>query len=218
MSTYVSFVLDMSGSMEAVKVATIDATSEYAKSILDSGAESVFSVTMFNSAESVTGTWTSTKDVDKVKTAYKPFGMTPLYDAIGIAVTEAEQCVEGDKDITKVLIAILTDGLENASREYDTDSISELIERKQNDGWTFVFLGATQEAIANARRINLPKGNTQMFSPQNTGKTVASLAAGTRSYLFSASGQSASSGDMESETDWFETYTGHVDDEPNEAE
>ena len=56
----------------------------------------------------------------------------------------------------KVIFAILTDGLENASRRYSLEDVSKKISKRRNkDGWEFLFLGANQDAIATAAQMNI---------------------------------------------------------------
>jgi hypothetical protein len=66
-------------------------------------------------------------------------GSTALLDAVGKAVTTYELLpLKADK----TMFVIDTDGFENASREWTVERIKALIERRQADGWAFVFLGA----------------------------------------------------------------------------
>ncbi len=83
---------------------------------------------------------------------YVPGGCTPLYDAIGSAVHHLQQCVEKD-DV--VLVTIITDGYENASREYSQLAVRELIGRQREKGWTFAYIGANQDSVEMARKINI---------------------------------------------------------------
>lgn len=74
---------------------------------------------------------------------YKPRGSTPLFDAMGQCVHEVERFIQPDD---KVLFVVDTDGLENASREYNRDSINALIKMKESDDWSFVYLAIGPEA------------------------------------------------------------------------
>lgn len=83
---------------------------------------------------------------------YKPGGTTPLYDTMGITLTELERQVT-DQDI--VLVTIITDGYENSSREYDRDRIKTLIERLNEKNWVFTYIGANQDAVLEAGRMGI---------------------------------------------------------------
>ena len=73
--------------------------------------------------------------------AYNPSGCTPLYDAIGRAVTKLEAQVEACDARANVLVTIITDGEENSSREWRLSMIRALIERLKSKGWTFALIG-----------------------------------------------------------------------------
>ena len=69
---------------------------------------------------------------------YRPGGCTPLYDAIGAGIAKVNaQTQEGDS----VLVTIITDGYENASREYDLKMVKNLIDKLTAQNWTFAFIG-----------------------------------------------------------------------------
>lgn len=76
---------------------------------------------------------------------YHPCGCTPLYDAMGKALTELEPKV---KEREAVLVTVITDGYENASCEYSLADIRALVERLDEAGWVFSYIGANQDAEA----------------------------------------------------------------------
>ena len=69
---------------------------------------------------------------------YNPCGGTPLYDAIGIAISKLNAQTT-DKD--SVLVTIITDGEENSSEEYSLRMIKTLIHKMKKQGWTFTLIG-----------------------------------------------------------------------------
>ena len=83
---------------------------------------------------------------------YRPCACTPLYDAIGRAVTTLERHVT---DNDAVLVTIITDGLENASHEFSGNEIRRLIQRLSSKGWLFTFIGANQDVIYEAEKIGI---------------------------------------------------------------
>lgn len=74
---------------------------------------------------------------------YRPSGCTPLYDAMGKALTELEPSV---KENEAVLVTVITDGYENASSEFSLQDIRALVERLDKAGWMFSYIGANQDA------------------------------------------------------------------------
>lgn len=75
---------------------------------------------------------------------YNPCGGTPLYDAIGQSLTRLEQHVRAQGEATAV-VTVMTDGLENASRQWDAQRLRQLIERLKEEGWTFSYMGSDHD-------------------------------------------------------------------------
>lgn len=90
---------------------------------------------------------------DITEKQYHPGGATPLYDAMGRAIEDMREKAS-DRDV--VLVTIITDGMENASRRYNAQSIKELVEQMKERGWVFTYIGANQdvEAVACAMCIS----------------------------------------------------------------
>lgn len=114
-------------------------------------------------------------------------GMTALHDAIGKAITDVSQ---SHKDMKKserpdrVLVAIVTDGHENASKEFDGASIKKLIKKQEKQDWQFVYLAADQDASLAGSSIGINVGNTLRYKNTNVGNTVVfdTLSMATTSY------------------------------------
>lgn len=92
-------------------------------------------------------------------------GMTALYDAIGISVTDLEKSI-GKED--KVLVTIITDGYENDSREWNGASVKKLIDRLRKKGWVFTYIGANQDAALEAGKIGVKNSLTFEASIEGT--------------------------------------------------
>ena len=83
---------------------------------------------------------------------YNPYGMTPLYDAMGESITRLQKVVkEGDH----VLVTIVTDGYENASRHYTGAMIKELVDSLSAKGWVFTYIGANQDSARTAKGLGI---------------------------------------------------------------
>ena len=84
---------------------------------------------------------------------YQPSACTPLYDAMGMSLTKLKTEA---KDEDNVLVTIITDGYENASREYSGKAIVQLVEELKAKGWIFAYIGANQdvEKVAFSMGIN----------------------------------------------------------------
>lgn len=97
-------------------------------------------------------------------------GMTALYDAIGKTFTHV--CDRFTKEQPQnVIFAILTDGHENASKEYTSAAVKELVEEHQEKyGWNIIFLAADQDAWATGSQMGILKQNAVDYSSKDTRK------------------------------------------------
>lgn len=105
---------------------------------------------------------------------YNPCGGTPLYDAIGTAISKLNaQTTERDN----VLVTIITDGEENCSQEYNLKMVKTLIDKMQKQGWTFTLIGTDNldvEGMAGKMCIDNhlaftqdDRGTREMFAREN---------------------------------------------------
>ena len=107
---------------------------------------------------------------------YRPRGMTPLLDAIGALLDDAERRLgEGPANGTvDPVVVVFTDGLENASQRITRADLFARIGRLRDAGWTFVFLGANQDSYLEAGRLGFAVANTQNFRGDSHGMRTAS--------------------------------------------
>lgn len=107
----------------------------------------------------------ASKVKDMTKMDYRPGGSTPLYDAMGLAISHLDSSIdEGDA----VLVTIITDGMENSSCEYSGKAVKELVSRQREKGWTFAYIGANQDAVEVARDLNISNALNFDASPEGT--------------------------------------------------
>ena len=91
---------------------------------------------------------------------YRPCCCTPLYDAMGISINALYNAIKDKEDATAV-VTIITDGLENASKEYSGRAIKALVERMKNEeGWNFAYIGTNQDVEATASSLNIDHSMT----------------------------------------------------------
>jgi len=99
----------------------------------------------------------------------------PLLDAVGHGVALLEKRKEAGE---RCILAVMTDGLENSSREYTKETIKALLDRKQKEeGWLVLYLGAGHDAWAQAGAMGLHAGNVSAFDKQLVGASMAAFAA-----------------------------------------
>lgn len=180
---FVEFVLDRSGSMSSLQNSVVNSINEYVTQLrLDNEPKNVrFSLLKFDS-QSMDYVFDQEKltDVREMTSAdFDPRGMTPLYDAIGRAFRHIK---ENKKKKENVAIVILTDGQENCSREFTSDSIKSLMQQAKNDGWLIIYLGANQDAITEGNKFGQAKGLAMSYNTAKLGDTVAMAAMKTREY------------------------------------
>lgn len=100
------------------------------------------------------------------KDDYHPCSCTPLYDAMGMALTRLE--VKSGNDIhSNQLVTIITDGLENSSKVYDAKRIKKLIERLTENGWSFSYMGTGHDVESVADLLSI--SNSFSFANDNSG-------------------------------------------------
>ena len=191
MSTHVFFLLDMTGSMSRNKEATIDACNEFigAQQSNPGADDSVFTLGVFNSN---IGLERIVREVSLDRAPridhehYRPDGATPLYDAIGEAMTLLES------HTGPVLFIIQTDGEENSSRRVTRDEVLTRVAEKTADGWQFVYLGCDIYAMQQGGKLGIPVGNTMSYRRSDTEDAFHSLTASTTAYMAQGSAASGS--------------------------
>ena len=118
---------------------------------------------------------------------YKPGGRTALLDAIGMTIQKLEKGraeSEMYHSVTVVMV-IITDGHENASRSYTFEDVSKKIATLQETGqWTFTYLGATLDAVEIGNKLNIDKRNSRSYDKKDMGREVFdNLSTSMRAYL-----------------------------------
>lgn len=191
--TIVKLVLDRSGSMQSCKKATIEGYNEYLSGLQNSevAGRTGFELIQFDHETQSFGLKGVTECKPLNTKTFVPRGSTALYDAIGSAICGTLEGVL-DENGTKVyssntgnasvIVAILTDGYENASFEWNKDSITKLMEEKREEGWTFVFLGANEDVWEVSQGLGISAGNTYNFNTTKMGETFSDLSASTVAY------------------------------------
>ena len=158
----VIFLLDRSGSMHNSVLDTIGGYNSYLEKQRDKDAK-ITTVLFDDKVEYLY----FRKDVKEIKNLtekeYFVRGCTALYDAIGTTINKLEK----EKINNKVLFIITTDGMENASREYNKRKISSLI--KKHDNWDFIFLGANIDSFEEGGSIGIKKERIANYEQSSEG-------------------------------------------------
>lgn len=114
---------------------------------------------------------------------YTPAGGTPLLDAVGRAIMWMDRL---RPQPARVLVVILTDGEENASREFTRAQIQDLIRAHEATGyWTFAYLGANQDAWVAGEALGIAPGNRASFKVGETRQAFQRVSKATKRFRLS---------------------------------
>ena len=166
--TEIAFVLDRSGSMGSCKEAAIEGFNHFLLEQQRLEGLAKLTLVLFDDEYLVPCRSLPVQEVVPLNSeTYVPRNSTALLDAIGQTIDElGKRLVElPEKDRpAQVIVAILTDGLENASRRYTWHDISDRIKHQSEVyKWTFLFLGANQDAIATAAQLSISATNAATY-------------------------------------------------------
>ena len=181
-------IIDESGSMHSIKKEAIDSVNETIQSVRsaqknDEEQEYFVSLVTFNNNVKTVCDCVRADEVSELtEKTYNPSCSTALYDAMGVSINELRKKVaESDR----VLVTVVTDGYENASREYSGKAIKALVDELKEKGWVFAYIGANQDVEAVAATMSIT--NTMSFEATIDGTIAMSKKLETaRNRLFSA--------------------------------
>ncbi len=147
--THIEFVLDRSGSMQSIKADVEGGFDAFIADQATHPGRCTVSLTRFDNEYEPVFT---AIDVHEVRPLHlEPRGSTAMLDAIGrtiIALGARLAALPEDERPSTVIFAIMTDGMENSSREFDHPMVKELItHQEQAYNWQFLYMGADQDAI-----------------------------------------------------------------------
>ena len=115
--------------------------------------------------------WPLSPIKDAPKYTLIPRGCTALLDAMGRFITEVgeELATRDEADRPgKVIVCIVTDGLENSSKDWTRDKVKALVEQQCSQwGWEFVFLGADMDAVQEGASLGIPQTSSLTFDKAN---------------------------------------------------
>jgi hypothetical protein len=163
--TDITVVLDRSGSMGACREEAENGLNNFVAEQQKLTGECNFSLMQFDTEYEVVHNGIPLDEVPKF--TLMPRGMTALLDAVGRAINEVGERLSAlpERDRPELVVfVIVTDGLENASHECTRDQIRQMIEHQQaKHQWKFSFLGANQDAFAEAGALGISAAATSNF-------------------------------------------------------
>jgi uncharacterized protein YegL len=159
-------ILDMSGSMDIIKYATIASVNNFIDEQKNVGDNALLTLTLFDTIQVNQYVRSLITNVLHIDDFYKPSGRTALYDAIFDTIKLVES-----KDIgnNKVIVVIVTDGENNASLRHTLQDVSSLVDEKRKQKWEFMFLGANIDAFVEGSSLGVNSNNISQFDHTNDG-------------------------------------------------
>lgn len=158
--TELVFILDKSGSMSGLETDTIGGYNAMLAKQKAVEGECRITTALFDQGYELVHDRTDIRGVSPLTDReYQVGGTTALIDAIGRTIDKiggAQKHTTQEYRAEKVMFVIITDGLENASREYSAKTVKAMVERqKEKYGWEFVFLGANIDAVETAAHFGI---------------------------------------------------------------
>ena len=176
--TEIGVILDRSGSMSCVVNDAIGGFNTFLETQKRVPGDAVITVSLFDYEVIYYAKNAPIKSVAPLTTeTYVPRGMTALYDAVGSLINDFGEKFSSMKEEDrpgKVIIAILTDGAENSSKEFTRNKIFDMIKLQRDTyNWEFIFLAAGEAAMQEGANIGMSMSKCATFANDSAGNTAA---------------------------------------------
>ena len=167
------FILDKSGSMHGFEADTVGGFNAMIEKQRGEEGEALVTTYLFNTSYEMLHDRVPLNDIEAMTVkSFRVGGCTALYDTVGAAIEHIEMIhkyVRKDDVPEHTIFVISTDGLENASRRFGLASVKKMIEKKKNDGWEFIFLGANIDVKAVADDMGIPADSAMAYEQTKGG-------------------------------------------------
>jgi len=174
--THISVILDRTGSMEPVRDDIIGGFNTFLEDQKQQPGLATLTLVQFDSEEpyEVLFHFAPLEDIPGLsRDTYVPRAATPLLDAIGRGINDLDQVLGGmapEERPMHVIVVIITDGQENASREFHRKDIIKMItEHSEKDGWQFAFLSADLGAMRDAVSYGMQEASIMAYDKSTKG-------------------------------------------------
>lgn len=176
--TEIICILDRSGSMSSVIEDAIGGFNQFLQDQKQAPGSAAMTIVQFNHRYDLVVSGVDIQEVEPLdRSTYAPTGFTSLLDAIGRTIDDVGLRLAGlsesDRPV-KVIVAILTDGRENTSRDYTHERVAQMIDLQRNVySWEFVFLSSDQQSVRDAVSLGIDPGNVMSFANSGEGHRAA---------------------------------------------
>jgi hypothetical protein len=174
--THITMILDRTGSMEPIRHDTIGGFNAFLQGQKAAPGTATLTLVQFDSRdpyEVVHNFVPIALAAELTPETYVPRASTPLLDAMGRGILDLERSLtllSPEQRPGRVVFVVITDGQENASREFTPEQVRKMIQEKEEaDGWEFVFLSADLSAIAEAVEIGVDTRASLAFDKTSRG-------------------------------------------------
>ncbi|HYE10921.1 MAG TPA: vWA domain-containing protein [Patescibacteria group bacterium] len=171
--TEIIFLLDRSGSMGGLENDTIGGFNAFLHNQKQLDGKTLITTVLFDNQYELLWNGIDANNVKLTSREYFVRGTTALLDAVGKTILDVGYRLANTKEEDrpgKVIFVIITDGMENSSKEFTYSKIKELIQHQQQKyNWEFVFLGANIDAVSEAENIGICEDNAYNFEATGEG-------------------------------------------------
>lgn len=168
----ITLVIDRSGSMSSIAAEVIGGINAFYEEQKKQPGEAFVTYHQFDNIYETVFTKVPLKDVEPLTdTTFQPRGMTALNDAIGRTLASIDKDTKSPQ-----MIMVMTDGQENSSSDYTTETVKTAVEDAKKRGWEIIFMGANIDAFAVGNAYGLGANSIAQFDANMLGATSATMA------------------------------------------
>lgn len=171
--TELVFILDRSGSMRGLESDTIGGFNSMIHKQKKEEGEAVVTTVLFDNHYELLHDRIPLESIsDMTEKEYYVRGCTALLDAMGMTIQKIRNVQLRTKEserAEKVIFVIITDGMENSSREYSAGQVKQMVEEQKKEGWEFLFLGANIDAVHEAARFGIQEDRAVTYCNDSKG-------------------------------------------------
>lgn len=179
-STELVFILDRSGSMSGLESDVIGGFNSLLRKQKEQEGECFVTTVLFNNeAETVHDRLPLDRVPEMTKDEFEVGGCTALLDTVGETIKHicnVHRYIRPEDVPAHTVFAIMTDGLENASKHYSAGDVKGMIERRKEEGWEFLFIGANIDAVETAGSFGIDADRAVNYHADKRGTKLAFMA------------------------------------------
>ncbi len=182
--TLIAFLLDRSGSMQSIKSDVVGGFDAFLTEQRTGDGDCLVTLAQFDNEYEVV--YRSKPLADVPPLVLNPRNSTALLDSMGKLITDTAAEIDALSEENRpgtVIVAIMTDGLENASHEWTRPAIKSLVEQQTNEsGWEFLYMGADQDAVEVGKGLGVRAEQSISYVRGRSREAMAAMAGNVRGY------------------------------------